>query len=271
MVFNAYVKSKIRQLLINYHRQLNSPKLSNERDFIKCTTSFFQNCSISHGRLSFKTRSANIDRSPLVQFYPNKPWMNPCTREIGDLLFISKFIRGHQIVRKRAAIVQSKFTGTGQRSWKGIDTAQFYFILRWPYFIRINPKPQIAYSLFPSCLTWGSYVFVGPQAVNYPLYYTSSRIFREHPQILSQKTFTFHFKKLIGWDTSPSFLMRQILCLIGEDLFTNSSIDSFVDDLYGIVGLRPDPPGEFEWESSIEERPKGFGVVEFIMSSPEIE
>lgn len=75
----------------------------------------------------------------------------------------------------------------------------------------------------------------------------------------------------MGWDTSPSFLMRQILCLVGENLFINTSIDLFVKDLYGIVGLRPDPPGEFEWESSIEEKPKGFGVVEFTISSPETE
>jgi len=66
--------------------------------------------------------------------------------------------------------------------------------------------------------------------------------------------------------------MRHVLCLIGEDLFVNSSIRLFVDELFRIVGLDPDPPNEFYWNSSDrEQKPAGFGIVEFTVSVPERE
>lgn len=66
--------------------------------------------------------------------------------------------------------------------------------------------------------------------------------------------------------------MRQILCLIGEDLFANSDIKLFVDEMYRVVGLKPDPPNEFCWGSfDGEEETTGFGVVEFTLSIPETE
>lgn len=271
MVLNVQFISKIRQILVDYHRELHCPELLDERDFIKRTATFFRNRRISHGQESLTSRSTNIDKSPLVRFHHTTPWPNPDIREIGDLLFVSKFKTGNRIVKRTGVIVQSKFTGKRQRSWKGIDTAQLYLIFRWPDFTRVSPTPQKAYSLSPSCLTWGTYAFLGSDAVNYPVYYTSSRILREYPHTLSQKTFTFNLKKLVGWDTSPCFLMKQILCFIGEDLLTNSPIELFVDDLYKIVGLKPDPAGEFEWESTVTEESKGFGIVEFTVSTPEIE
>jgi len=157
-----------------------------------------------------------------------------------------------------------------QRSWEDIDTAQFYFVLKWPNFTIVSPKPKKAYTLSPSCLTWGTYAFVGPNAVNCPLYFTSTRMFRVRPSVLSQKTFNFTIRKPLGWDTSQSFLIKQITCLIGEDLLTNNSVRSFVDDLYKIACLKPDPVGEFDWNSTKREKEKGFGIVEFALSVPEI-
>jgi len=173
------------------------------------------------------------------------------------------------VIKKRAVIIQSKFTKTNQRTWKKIDTAQFYLALKWPHFTRVRPKPKTAHTLSPNCLTWGSYAFVGPNAVNYPLYFTSTRMFRRHPYVLSQKTFTFNMKRPLGWDTSPSFLMKQMFCLIGEDLLSNNPIRSFVDELCRMVNLEPDPPGEFEWQPNQREEPKGFGVIEFTLSCEE--
>jgi len=204
-----------------------------------------------------------------VRFHHPTPWPNPDEKEVGDLLFVLKLKKSTQIIEKRALIVQSKFTGTNQRSWKKVDTAQFYLILKWPSFTRVNPSPQKLYSLSPQCLTWGTYAFVGPLATNYPLYFTSSRIWGKKPSILSQKTFTFNVNKLSGWDTSPCFLMRHMSGLIGENLLTNHPIASFVSDLYKIVGLEPDPPGEFIWENPYGQEPKGFGIVELTVSLPE--
>lgn len=271
MSLSAHFKNRIRCLLNQYHRQINHPRLSNEREFIKRTALFFRKQTVSHGQESLISRSANIDRSPLVRFRHPTPWPNPDVREVGDLLFVIKFKKGTQIIEKRALIVQSKFTGTSRRSWKDINTAQFYLILKWPSFTRVNPGPPRPYNLSPLCLTWGTYAFVGPMATNYPLYFTSSRILGKKPAILSQKTFTFNINKPLGWDTSPSFMMRHMLCLIGENLLTNRPIESFVDDMYRIVGLIPDPPGEFKWESRYQEEPKGFGIVEFTVSLPERE
>jgi len=261
------LKSRIRQVLANYHNTLKFPTLTDERGFIKRTTSFFRSRPVWHGRSFLITRSAYIDRSPIVEFHHTTPWPNPDKREVGDILFVSKLKRGNKIVKKKAIIVQSKFTKSHQRSWKNIDTAQFYLTLKWPDLTRVSPKPKKLYKISPSCLTWGTYAFVGPFAVNYALYMTPARIFRACPAVLSQRTFTFNIKKSIGWDTSPSFLMKLIFGFIGEDLLANNAIESFVKDLYKIASLQPDPPGEFEWKPNKEEQ-KGFGIVEFTLSIP---
>jgi len=47
----------------------------------------------------------------------------------------------------------------------------------------------------------------------------------------------------------------------------NSDVNSFVNELYRMVDLAPDPPDEFFWDlSDNEEIPRGFGVVEFTIS-----
>lgn len=260
-------KGRIRNILARYHNTLKSPQLSNERDFIKHTTSFFRNRSVSYGGQYLRIRSAYIDRSPIVEFFHRTPWPNPDRREVGDILLVSKFIRGGQIIKNRATIVQSKFTRMQQRSWKAIDTAQFYLVYGWPDFIRVRPKPRKLYKLNPKSLTWGTYSLIGPNAVNYPIYLTSTRMYRAYPSIFSQKTFTFNLRDLVSWDTSPSFLMKQILCYIGEDLLSNIAIKSFVNELYRMVHIKPDPPREFVWEYKEGEEPKGFGLIEFTISS----
>ena len=249
MRIGAQLKDKIRQTLVNYHKNLSSPKLSDELDFVHRTASFFKNRSVNHGQQSFSTNARSIDKSPIVEFFHTTPWKNPAAKEIADLLFVSKFKKGNSVIEKRAVIVQSKFARTDQRFWKNIDTAQFYLVLNWPAFTRIKPGPPKLYQLQPRSLAWGTYLFVGPEALDHPVYFTSSRIFKGSPSMFSQKTFTFSPKELNGFDTSPSFLMRQILCLIGEDLLANPNLESFVDEMYRIVGLKPDPPGEFSWVS----------------------
>ena len=141
MAYNIF-KGRIRNILTGYHNTLKSRKLSNERDFIGSTTSFFRNRSVQYGGYNLRIRSAYIDRSPIVQFYHITPWPNPDRREVGDMLLVSKFIRGGQIIKNRATIVQCKFTKMYKRSWKDIDTAQLYLIYRWPDFERVRPKPK---------------------------------------------------------------------------------------------------------------------------------
>jgi len=271
MSISGQLKDEIRQTLVDYHNNLGSPKLCDELDFIHRTVAFFKHVSVAHGHQSFTTSARSIDKSPIVEFLHSTPSNNPAKKEIADLLFVSKFKKGNHVTEKRAVVVQSKFNQTEQRLWK-FDTAQFYLVSKWPPFSRIKPGPPKPYLLQPQSLAWGSYVFVGPEALENPVYFASSRILKENPSIFSHKTFSFNPKKLNSFDTSPSFLMRHILCLIGENLYANSNIESFVDEMYRIVGLKPDPPNEFYWDSMNDENEStGFGVVEFSLSMPENE
>lgn len=181
MNVSPQLKSMIRQILVNCHLNLSYPKLSDELDFIHRTSSFFQNISISYGQQSFTTRARSIDKSPIVAFYHSTPWKNPALKEMADLLFVSKIRRGNCVIEKRAILIQSKFTQTGQRLWKSIDTAQFFLVLRWPAFTRLKPRPQKSFQLQPRSLAWGTYAFVGPNALNSPVYFASSRIFKGNP------------------------------------------------------------------------------------------
>jgi hypothetical protein len=271
MSISEQLKDRIRQTLVKYHSRLDSPVLHDERDFVSRTVAFFRHVSVAHGRESFTTNARSIDKSPIVEFLHSTCWNNPARREIGDLLLVSKLKRGNQVITRRAVIVQSKFTQISQRIWN-VDTAQFYLVSNWPTFRRIRPEPQKQYSLEPQSLVWGSYVLVGPRVLENPVYFTSPRILEENPSIFSFKNFRLNLRRLNGFDTSPSFLMRHILCLIGENLCTNPNIDSFVDEMYRIVGIKPDPPNEFYWDS-IDDKSEstGFGVVEFSISMPENE
>jgi len=264
------LKKQIKLILKHYEFNLNFPRLIDEVDFIKRTTGFFSKFSFSVGQTSLTTRTRFLHQSPKFNFNHSTPCKNPATREMADLMFITKFKKGKRIIRKRATIVQAKFTKTTDRKWKGIDTAQLYLISKWPAFTMVSPSPQRKYQLKPKSKAWGSYVFVGPNTLNNPVYYGAPRIGALDPNSFSQQTFTQDLNIVNGFDTSPSFLMRQILCYIGEDLMANPAVANFVDDLLRMINLEPDSPDEFIWDSKESaEESSGFGVVEFTLSTPE--
>lgn len=104
---------------------------------------------------------------------------------------------------------------------------------------------------------------VGSNATRYPLYYSSKRILGYKGVISSTKSFSFHAKPGIGWDSSTSFLLKFLQGLVGENLVMSMRVKAFVDDLYIVAELRPDPPGEPEWGDEASEENEGFGIIEF--------
>ena len=207
MKLNNVLKGKFKSALDTYHRSLWNPSLSGEIDFIDRTVKGFQTLSRSSGNQSFKTRSKKIHLTPQAQFYrygllfPNVH----TTVEMGDLLFIFKHFSNGSLDAHRGILVQVKYTKGKEKSWK-IETDQFYFLTQWPKFRIVKPKFNKWYSTKPTALTWATYGFVGQYAVNYPVYYSSSRMLRTKRSVLSTKSFTFSIKTSIGWDSSTSYL-----------------------------------------------------------------
>jgi hypothetical protein len=269
MAFNPQLIQQIRNNLRNYHNVIRSPPLSGELDFIRRTTSFFANRSLRSQYGSFSTRSGNIDKSPIVRFQHTTPQFTPADKEVADILFVSKIKRNGKLIHKKGVLVQSKLTNKPITNWSGIDTAQFFLMHHWPPFTRIRPGPTKGpYELKPNSLFWGTYAFVAPKALNFPLYFSPSKILYLNQNLLNGQTFTFSPSTFNNYQTSPSFLMRLILCQIGEDLSINHKINKFVNELYRVVGLAPDPPDEFNWKQKYEEKEsKGLGIIEFTISS----
>lgn len=261
---SAQLKNKIRKMLDIYHSNLKSPQLTGELDFINRSVRFLGNAYGTHAYETFITRSKNIDKSPIAEFFHQVSCPNPSRREIADILLVSKIIHYGRLVRYRAILVQSKLTKNPQTKWSGVDSAQFYLVLNWPSFTRVKPKPLKQYVLEPKSMLWGTYAFVGPNVLNYPIYASPSKILRNNPNIFAQKSFTYTPQNLNGYNTSPSFLMRLIEGQLGEDLLKNIAIRDFVEELYRMVDLSPDPPDEFKWDDvRREDKTERFGVIEF--------
>jgi hypothetical protein len=253
-----------------YHKSLRSPVVKDELDYIRKTTSFFGQISFKEGQESFENRARNIDKKPIVEFLHCTPSTSPAHKEIADMLLVSKLKIGGNTAIKRAVLIQSKFNKTKSRRWD-VDTSQLYLLSKWPAFRRIRPGPSKSYLLEPMSTSWGSYAFEAPEALGKPVYLSAWRILEKNPSIFSQKTCTFNLREVNGFNMSPSFLMKLILCLVGENLNQNLRVESFVDEMYRIVGLKPDPPHEFYWGNVDNQEETGFGIVEFSVSKPERE
>jgi len=185
---------------------------------------------------------------------------------MGDLLFIYKHFMNGVLDSYRGILVQAKYTKGKRRAWK-VATKQFYFLAQWPIFEIVKPRFNKRYLIKPRALTWSAYGFVGQNATRYPIYYSSDRMARHKGGIPSTKSFTFHVKSDYSWDCSRSFLMKFAQGLVGENLLINQNTKSLVDDLYVVMGWKPDPPGEPKWDDVSPKDDEGFGIVELTVSS----
>lgn len=266
---NSSLKNQIKIKISNYDQSLLAPPISNEGDFVDRTVNAFQNFGPSGGGQSLSTRSVKIDKKPIVHFIPFSRPFSPAfpfdtKKEIGDLLFVYKYFLKNQLVAHRASIVQTKYKKGIRKSWT-IDTGQFYLMSHWPNFHIIKPKPRKfkIYDLKPKTRSWATYGFVGPNAIEYPLFFSSQKILSRF-SMTQFKHFSFNLGSMSGiWVYSAGYLSKFLQNLIGENLLNNSKIRDFVDDLYKIANLLPDPPGEFEWNDQESEEGKSFGIIEF--------
>lgn len=270
MKLNRVLKKRFRSVLDSYHRSLWRSPLSGELDFIDRTVSSFHKRRISVAKQSLTARSKRIHLTPKVKFSRSGfPMSQAITKELADLLVTYKYFVNGVLQAHRAILIQSKYTGKKNRSWK-IDTDQFYFMTQWPKFKIVSParftKP---YSVKPKTLTWSTYGFVGPNAVRYPVYYSSTRMLRARSSIPSSKTFSFTLQSPIGWDSSTSFLLKFVQGFVGENLLSSLTVKKLVHALYVIAGWKLDPPGELEWNNEESEEKEGFGVVEFTVRAEE--
>lgn len=267
---NSSLKNQIGAKIRAYHQSLLNPPVSKERDFVNRTVNAFKNFRPpSSGGQSLSTRSANIDRKPIVDFMPFPRPLSPAfpfdsKKEIGDLLFVYKYFLNNKLVAHRASIVQAKYTRGMRKSWT-IDTGQFYLMSYWPCFRVIKPKPRKfkIYDLEPRTRSWATYGFVGPNAIEYPVFFSSQRILSRYSMPKSEH-FSFDPSSMPNiWVYTAGYLSKLLQDLIGENLLSNSKIRDFTNDLYRIVNLLPDPPGEFEWDDQESEEGKSFGIIEF--------
>jgi hypothetical protein len=265
------LKAQFKAALSNYHKTLRSRFLRREIDFIDLTVASFQNLNFFAGNQNLKTRSKRIHLTPQVRFcrygflFPNKS----ITVEMGDLLFVFKHFLDGVLEGYRAVIVQAKYTADNKRTWK-IDTNQFYLLTEWPSFRIVRPTFNRLYSLKPRAFSWAMYGFVGPNAANYPIYYSSERMLRQIVSIPKTNPWNFDVQPLSGWDSSTSFFSKFIQGFAGENLLSNPAHRALVNDLYIVAGWKPDPPEEPRWENMNAEK-KGFGIVEFVVASRERE
>ena len=265
---NTSMKNRFKHKLSSYHQSL-IPFIKDEEDFIDRTVKAFKNYADYGGGQSIRTRTVKIHGKPIVCFGPctsRFPSRKIC-REMGDLLFIYKHFFKGNVDAHRAVLVQTKYTGSAKRTWS-IETGQFCLMTLWPKFSVTRPTGfSNDLELRPKTLTWSTYGFVGPRAVNYPFYFSSTRILRTHrQQASSTKHFSFTLRSNpIPWDYSAGFLSRFVNALIGENLFANSAIKTFIDDLYKVAGWIPDPPGEFEWRNEKIQKEGSLGIIEFVV------
>jgi hypothetical protein len=267
---NRSLKNQIGAKIRAYHQSLLSSPVSGERDFVKRTVNAFKSFRPApSGGQSLSTRSANIDGKPIVDFMPFSGSLSPAfafstKKEIGDLLFVYKYFFNNKLVAHRASIVQAKYTRRMCKSWI-IDTGQFYLMNYWPCFRIIKPKPRKfkIYYLEPKTRSWATYGFVGPNVTKFPVFFSSQLILSRYSMPKS-KYFNFDLSSMPNiWVYTAGYLSKLLQDHIGENLLGNLEVTDLVNDLYKIVKLHRDPPGEFEWDNQESEEGKSFGIIEF--------
>jgi hypothetical protein len=191
---------------------------------------------------------------------------NKVGREIGDLLLVYKHLRNGRLVGHRASIIQTKYTSGTSRSWS-IDSGQYCLMNHWPPFKLVRPaKFSNVYVIKPRTRSWAIYGFIGPDAIEYPVYFSAQRILEVYPMPASAH-FSFNLSRMPSiWVYSVGLLSLFFQSFLGENLLGNLGIKSFVDDLYKIAGLLPDPPGEFEWNDQRSDEIRSFGIIEFTVA-----
>ena len=272
MSLSPHLRAQIRARLANYHNSLWNTRLTGELDFLNRTVKGLNNINISTRSQSISSRCKRIHLTPLVRFHRNPLATSlPTTTELSDLLLVIKHIVNGSIMEFRAILGQIKFTSQNRKTWH-IDNDQFFLMTQWPRFNIVSPaRFKSTFHIKPKTRTWSSYGFVGPLAVRFPIYFSSSRILKIKSRMPTTKSFSFRPKPSYGWDSSPSFLIKFLQGLIGENLLKNRSAFALIRALYILAEWEIDPPDELEWNFEKDEKNNGFVIIEFTVRTEEKE
>lgn len=268
MRLNSFIKAQLRKQLFTYHTSLWKPPLKREMDFLDLTVKGLNNIRISHGSQTVSSRCKRIHLTPKVSFFRNPlTTISPTTTELSDLLLVVKYFENGSLKQFRAILGQIKFTSQKPKSWH-IDTDQFFLMTQWPRFTIVSPaRFRSTFHIKPKTSTWSSYGFIGPLATRFPIYHSAQRILKKKTLIPKTQSFSFNPRPPSGWDSSPSFMIKFLQGLIGENLLKNKSALALIRALYIIAKWKVDPPDELEWISDKDAESNGMGIIEFTVNT----
>jgi len=268
MALNPNIRIGFNQLLVSYHNALWGNPPVNEIDFIDLTVQSFNNQNLSSQNQRLTTRSVKIHPTPQVRYYPNGfQNQNPNFQvEMGDILFVLKHVVNGILEIRRGLVVQVKFTNEDMKRWH-IDINQFRFLCNWHPFHIVRPMIPGNYTIHPWTYSWSMYGFVGPYAMDYPVYYSANRIRNHKGGIPAGGSFTYWIKPYYSWDTDTSFFMKLVQGYLGENLLMNHNVAQFVNQLYVYTQWLPDPPGDPQWDGETTMGTQGLGIIEFTLKS----
>ena len=123
---------------------------------------------------------------------------------MGDILYIFKHRINGNVVTRRGVVTQVKYTNGIQNRWR-IDVNQFRLLCNWPPFRLVRPAFNANHTIIPITRTWSMYAFVGPNALNYPVFYSAKRILGHRGNIPNQQSFTYYTLPNYYWDIDTSF------------------------------------------------------------------
>lgn len=267
------VKKSLLKLSYWYQQQVLLTPINNERDFIRRTVNFFA-CipPITSSLFSISFRSIKTDNKYFAWLQQSRSIQrNPDKEELGDILFIVKFLKCGILQGKTTCLIQAKFSRGN--NWH-IDNFQFDFMLNFPDFKLGNKRNFIhnrIFHLVPTKKTWSTYVFTHP--TEKPIFHTTTRIHNITGNLSSfqhQQSFTYYPHNFYAY--FQMFLYNLLISKYGEFLSPSSTCDikDLIDTIYRHIGWAPDPPAEFTDQGKIEDdEDSGFGIIEITIDSSE--
>lgn len=252
-----------------YQHYIHLNPINKEREFIKKTVDFFSFFPpISGSNFLITYRSIKTDNKFFAWLQNPRPkYKNPKKEELGDILFIVKFLKNNQFYCKTASILQAKYVKGFNTKWI-IDSGQYHFMLYFPSFklgSRNNTIHKKIFNLNPKRKTWSDYIFVNQY--DKQIIHTTNRIYQAvGNRVLNQKLFTYHPN--IYYSSTANFFYYLLTGRYGELIKSSSTSDIryLIDTIYKIFGWKKDPPDEFQNLKSFEDDETGFGVVEITVN-----
>jgi hypothetical protein len=199
--------------------------------------------------------------------------------ELGDLLFVVKYINNNKIIDKRALFFQAKYNNSSSQFpielhqfhfYKQIDNIEFKFGNSVYKNLGVTP---IHWKNISATNEFGDYILLGNNyAVDVSINEIASQYehkktghFNYDLDFICARHCRRHHHKTCCAAKSPLF---DFLTPFGKGNLIYGQFELFINLIYKHLGMIPDPPEENEgfWEESSKE---GFGLIEITISNGE--